>query len=118
MILKKLKSIFAETLDIDPKSINETTFIIRDLQVESIDLLELAVEISSQFQIKINDRVMFLRNLRDILNLDEKIIIQNYPYLRSGRNYEILQELKDGPVLKISDIMDYIQYKKEQHNGI
>ncbi|CAN2041278.1 acyl carrier protein [Candidatus Magnetomoraceae bacterium gMMP-15] len=66
-ILKKLKTILTELLDIEDKEIKPETYIITDLGAESIDLLELAVEINSTFDIEVKDDEIFLTKLRQYL---------------------------------------------------
>lgn len=108
MTLKKLKTIFEEVLDIDPGTVKEETYVIRDLNAESIDLLELAVHINEKFGIEADDQALFLRRLRS--HAGEDGIRNRYPYLRKGREREIMLDLDGGPVLKISDLVDYIDH--------
>ncbi|MCP4682681.1 MAG: hypothetical protein GY864_10140, partial [Desulfobacterales bacterium] len=89
----------------------------RDLDAESIDLLELAVSLNSAFKKKINDNDIFLTSLRDHLtesrnngNQAASCVLSAYPFLNKERVEEILEDLEDGPVLKIKDLVSYIEY--------
>ncbi|MBI4350408.1 MAG: hypothetical protein HY550_03120 [Elusimicrobia bacterium] len=108
MTLEKLKVIFEEVLDIDPGTVGEETYVIRDLNAESIDLLELAVHVNEKFRINADDQAMFLRQLRS--HTGEARIRGRYPHLREGREKEIMLDLEGGPVLKVSDLVDYIDH--------
>lgn len=108
MILEKLKKIFEDVLDIDPGTITEETYVIRELNAESIDLLELAVHINEKFKIQVDDQALFLRRLRS--HPGEAGLRSHYPYLRKGREKEIMADLEGGPVLKVSDLVDYIAH--------
>lgn len=108
MTLEKLKTIFEDVLDIDPGTVSEGSYVIRDLNAESIDLLELTVHINEKFGIEADDQVMFLRQLRSCAG--EAGIRDHYPHLRKGREKDIAGELGEGPVLKVSDLVDYIEH--------
>lgn len=116
-ILKKIKQILAEILDIDEEEIAPETYLVRDLNAESIDLLELAVALNSAFNIKINDDQIFLRNLRPYLTeakekqADETAyLLENFPFLTKDRMTQILGDLQDGPVLKVKDLVGYVAW--------
>jgi acyl carrier protein len=116
-ILKKIKEILAEILDIDEEEIAPETYLIRDLNAESIDLLELAVALNSAFNIKINDDEIFLRNLRPYLTeakekqADEvAYLLENFPFLTKDRMTQILGDLQGGPVLKVKDLVSYVAW--------
>ena len=116
-ILKELKKIIAEILDIDETEIEQDTYLIRDLKMESIDLLELAVSINAKFKIDIDEDIAFLKNLRfhlkDIKDKnisEEEYLITTYPHLDRTRIKEILKDLDGGPVLKLKDIISYIEH--------
>lgn len=115
--LSNIKSVIAEILDIDEQDMNPETYLIRELDAESIDLLELAVSLNSAFRKKINDNDIFLTNLRDHLAASENTgkqpadsLLEAYPFLEKQRVDEILMDLDGGPVLKIKDIVRYIEY--------
>ena len=85
----------------------------RELNAESIDLLELAVSINQAFDITVNEDDLFFRQLRifldkDIENNPGKIIQEKYPYLLSDRINQIMCDLENGPVLKVKDLIHYV----------
>lgn len=117
-VLEKIRVILEKILDLDGEDISAETYIIRDLGAESIDLLELAVELNQGFGIKVQDDQVFLWRLRYYLvdarknGADEhSYLAGKYPYLDSGRIVEILADLDKGPVLKVRDIISYINYQ-------
>ena len=63
-ILEEIKKILSELLDIETEEIEPQSDVIRDLGAESIDLLELAVELNSSFKIEVADDEVFLKKLR------------------------------------------------------
>lgn len=109
MTIQKLKTIFEDVLDIDPGTVSGGTYVIRDLNAESIDLLELAVHINEKFGIEADDQTLFLRQLRSCSGAAG--IRNRYPHLRKGRELEIIADLEGGPVLKVSDLADYIEHR-------
>jgi acyl carrier protein len=117
-VLNKVIDALADILDVNPDAIGPDTYLIRDLEAESIDLLELAVVLNAEFQIEIDDDEIFLRTLRIYLD-DPKsrpedmgqYLMEKYPYLTRERIREILTDLPDGPVLKVKDLVSYIDWK-------
>ncbi len=120
-ILDVLKKIIADIMDIDEQEIDRETYLIRDLNMESIDLLELSVAINSQFKIDVEDDKAFLKDLRFILKeIDHNTSLDNYlsnqyPHLSKSRIDEILADLENGPVLKLKDVEQYINYTLHSH---
>ncbi len=116
-VLNDIKELIAEILDIEEKDIDPETYLIRDFDAESIDLLELAVSLNSAFKKKINDNDIFLTNLRDHLaksknngNQAVSRVHTAYPFLSRERVGEILEDLEEGPVLKVKDLVSYIDH--------
>jgi len=116
-----LKEIIGEIMDIDPENIHPDTYLIRDLNMESIDLLELGVSINHTFKIEVDEDVAFLKDLRFNLdklknnsNLQGKSLLKIYPHLAIDRAEEILQDLDNGPVLKFKDVVSYIEFMKNK----
>ncbi|MFH2090839.1 MAG: phosphopantetheine-binding protein [Pseudomonadota bacterium] len=113
--LNKVKHILSEILDVDEDQITQETFLIRELDAESIDLLEVALELAGEFKMEIKEADLFLRNLRIIIEqarekgmepldlLKEKM--GHIPVLRLA---QMLEELPEGPVLKVKDLVSYI----------
>lgn len=119
-VLSKITGTLADILDVESGAIDSETYLIRDLEAESIDLLELAVTLNSEFQIEIDDDEIFLKMLR--IYLDEpkskpeniqEYIMEKYPYLTGERIQEILEDLPNGPVLKVKDLISYINWKNK-----
>jgi acyl carrier protein len=116
--LAKIRAMLAEILDLEGKEISEETYLYRDLGAESMDLLELAVNLSQGFGIKVQDDHVFLWRLRFYLVEARKNgidalshLAEKYPFLASGRIAEILDDLEQGPVLKVKDIISYVEYQ-------
>ncbi len=115
-IRNTIKSYLSEILDVDRETITEETYLIRDLGVESIDFLELAVALSGAFQIEVDDEEIFLLDLR--LHLETAgettdktaLLAEKYPFLDADRIAEILKDLDQGPVLKVKDLVSYVTY--------
>jgi len=120
-ILEKIRTILAEMLDIAEGQIGPETYVIRDLDAESIDLLELAVALNSEFNIDVRDDDIFFRNFRLYVNeAAEKgantadYLMAKLPFLNKKRLDEILSDLEGGPVLKIKDLIRYVEWQHGQ----
>jgi len=109
-------SILAEILDLDPADITPETYVIRTLKAESIDLLEIGVAMQHRLGIAVDDDLLFLKNVRIILNRAKRdnlgalsALESAYPYLSETRCQEILDDLSAGPVLQVRDLVAYAQ---------
>ena len=116
-ILKDIKEILTEILDIEDQEITPETYLIRDLDAESIDLLELAVALNSRFEIEVNDDQIFLKQLRlHMMDGEEqgeeivKYLLDKFPFLTTQRVEEIIGDLEGGPVLKVKDLISYVAW--------
>ena len=123
-ILDIVKEIIAGILDMEKEEIKRDSYLIRELGVESIDLLELSVELNSAFQIDVNEDEIFLQSLRLYLNearetnKEETLFLkEQYPFLTDQRIREVLSDLEDGPVLKVNDILSYVAWKTPVPHG-
>ncbi len=112
----KIQNILSDILDIDKDEINLESYLIRDLGAESIDLLEIAVALNTQFNIEIIDSKIYLKDLRLFVNeaKDKKItldkyLLKKYSFLNNIRINEIINDLENGPVIKIKDMIMYIE---------
>lgn len=112
-----IRESLTDILDIEAEEITSETYVIRELNAESIDLLELSVALSSRFKVEINDDHIYLKTLRVCLNGSggngngaEKITSE-FPFLSGARAREILADLEGGPVLKVKDLMAYISWR-------
>ncbi|MFH2059948.1 MAG: phosphopantetheine-binding protein [Pseudomonadota bacterium] len=115
--LIKVKQILSEILDVDEDQITDETYLIRELDAESIDLLEVALELGSAFEIDIRDDDIFLRNLRILIEeADTKgqdpleYLMEKMAHINKQRLMEMLEDLPGGPVLKVGDLVQYIEY--------
>lgn len=112
-----LQNILTELLDIEAAEITEDTYLIRELNAESIDFLELAVLLQKQFGIDVADDQIFLKSLRAVIDDADpgsytELVQQKYPHLSSKRVEEIVHDLAAGPALRVKDILAYIQWKR------
>jgi acyl carrier protein len=116
-LFDEIRESLSEILDLDGGEITPETYVMRDLEAESIDLLELSVALNSRFKIEMNDDQVFLRTLRVCLNKSNgnggrvESLSKEFPFLGKERIGEILADLDGGPVLKVKDLMAYIQWR-------
>ncbi len=117
-VKEEIREILTELLDIEPDEIGPQSYLVRDLGVESIDFLELAVALNGRFGVDVHDDTGFLRNLRLHLSeasegkMDAKTYLKEvYPYLADDRLDAILSDLDDGPVLQVQDLESYVQWQ-------
>lgn len=115
-IFGEIQESLVEILDIEAEEITPETYIVRDLNAESIDLLELSVALNARFKVAINEDEIFLRNLRVCLNGSNgkdtaSRVLAEFPFLGKERVVEILDDLDGGPVLKVKDLANYISWK-------
>ena len=120
-IYKAISEILVEILDIDPVEVTPEAYLIRDLGVESIDLMELAVSLNERFQIEVDEDLIFLKFLRPVIekaNEEQKdtaaIVAEKFSFLNPDRILEVLDDLEDGPVLKVKDLMQYIHSRTKE----
>lgn len=109
-----ITSILAEILDLDPAGITPETYVIRTLEAESIDLLEIGVAMQHRLCIAVDDDRLFLKTARLVLARAEEsggdaltALGVEYPHLTEERRREILADLPSGPVLKVNDLVAY-----------
>ncbi|MBW1898408.1 MAG: hypothetical protein JRI61_05030 [Deltaproteobacteria bacterium] len=117
----EIKNVIIEILDVEEDQILPETYLIRDLGAESIDLLELAVSLNTVFKKEIIDDDIFLFKLRPYTEDAEEIgreksayLAEKYPFLEHDRIRDVLGELGGGPVLKVKDLVSYINYEKRE----
>jgi len=115
-----IRSILGEILDHDPEKILEQTFLIRELNAESIDLLEIGVAIQHRLGIPVHDDLLFLKNLRTLLLRAElskcppiEVLAREYPHLSEERLAQILEDMPQGPVLRVSDLVAYVSWTRK-----
>lgn len=112
----QIRDILVDLLDVNPEDISADTYVVRDLGAESIDLLELAVALNDAFQVEIVDDDIFLYSLREyIADADESgrdreaVLSEKFAFLSRERIAQILGDLQGGPVLKVKDLVSYVQ---------
>jgi len=72
-MLEKMREIICEFVDIDPESITLETNIRSDLGLNSLELVNLAVEIEEEFEVEIPDReAMGLETVADVIRIIEE----------------------------------------------
>lgn len=72
-MLEKMREIICEFVDIDPESITPDTNIRTDLGLNSLELVNLAVEIEEEFEVEIPDReAMGLETVADAIRIIEE----------------------------------------------
>jgi acyl carrier protein len=121
-ILEEIKKILAEILDIEDHDISPETYMIRDLDAESIDLLELAVSLNSTFNVEIIDDEIYLRTFRlHMMDAEQrgedrvKYLSGKFPFLNESRVTEIIGDLQAGPTLKVKDLVSYISWQYREN---
>lgn len=118
-LFKKVQDALVEILDVEEKEVKEETYVVRDLDAESIDFLEIAVVLGSACSIQVKDEEVFLRRMRPFLiEAKEKgqaakdCMLEKYPFLNEARVEEMLNDLEGGPVLKVKDLISYLSWKQ------
>ena len=72
-MLERIRNIICEFVDIDPESITLDTNIRTDLGLNSLELVNLAVEIEEEFGVEIPDReAMGLETVADAIRIIEE----------------------------------------------
>lgn len=117
-LFETIREILMELLDVEAEAIEPKSYLVRDLGVESIDFLELAVALNERFKIEVHDDTVFLRNLRLHLskasesNADDlEYLLGPYAFLPVDRLKEILSDLDGGPVIQVRDLVSYVQWQ-------
>ena len=70
---EKIIKIIADTLEIDKKKIQEETNLLKDLEIESLDLVDLISAFEEEFNCNIPDSdIKNLQTVKDIINYIEE----------------------------------------------
>lgn len=119
-----ITNILEEILDLEPGTVTPETYIMRELDAESIDLLEIGVAMEQRFRIPVVDDKLFLKSLRMTLAsaetrgiTHEVALTQAYPHLTAERLSEILCDLEAGPVLKMQDLVAYATHHLQSRSA-
>lgn len=114
--------ILCEIMDLDPDHIRPETYVIRELEAESIDLLEIGVAMEQRLRIPVNDDRLFLKSLRIVLTRAERegipapsALHTAYPHLSDQRIANIVSDLENGPVLQVADLLAYAVHCSPEH---
>ncbi len=71
-MFEEIKAILVKHLKIDPAKITETTNLQEDLGADSLDLVEIIMEIETKFGIEIPDEDIFgLKTMNDVISYIE-----------------------------------------------
>ena len=71
-MFEEIKAILVKHLKIDPAKITETTNLQEDLGADSLDLVEIIMEIATKFGIEIPDEDIFaLKTMNDVISYIE-----------------------------------------------
>ena len=117
-----VREILSELLDVETGEIAPESYLVRDLGMESIDFLELAVALNQRFKVPVHDDTIFLRNLRlYVLQAGEagqdvlERLKGDYGFLSEKRLEQIAAELDAGPVIQTQDLVSYIQWQMKNN---
>ncbi len=70
---EKVIKLIADTLELDAKKINEKTNLVNDLELESLDLVDLVAAFEEEFGVEIQDKdIKGLQTVGDIVKYIEK----------------------------------------------
>lgn len=114
-----VQELICQILDVTEEEVQKDTYLIEQLNMESIDMLELAVSLNKALDTSVDDNKIFLKDLREYLSQgsdQEKILQKHYPHLDEKRIQNILEEIKQGrkAVLQVQDLVSYLEW--EHHN--
>lgn len=71
-MFEKIRAILVKHLRVSPDAINETTDILEDLSADSLDVVEIIMELEETFGISISDEdAMELKTVKDLMNYIE-----------------------------------------------
>lgn len=105
-IFTEIKRILMVILDLEDQAITAESYLLQDLNAESVDLLELAAALQNTFKIEIDETLLFLPGIRGGVTPQA-----NIPFLTPERLKEITADLADRPVLKVKDMVSYVEWK-------
>jgi len=75
MVFEKIREIIADQLDTDPKSITMDTDLMKDLEADSLDAVEIIMAIESEYDIEIpDDRAEEFKMVSNIVSYIEENI--------------------------------------------
>jgi acyl carrier protein len=119
-LFEQVREILAELLDVEAAEIAPESYLVRDLGMESIDFLELAVTLNQRFKVPVQDDTLFLRDLRLCIMQAREAgqgvltkLKENFGFLSDERLEQILAEADSGPVIQVQDLMSYLRWQQK-----
>ena len=78
-IIQQINKIFVDKFELDPKDLTPEKKIFEDLELDSLDIVDLITGLQHTFQIPLRDNkdLLQIRTLQDVYNLVEKIIAEH-----------------------------------------
>lgn len=75
-LLEQVIDVVADTLSVKKEAINEETNLVDDLQVDSLDMVDLVLAIEQEFGIEIKDEDITpdIKTIKDVVELLEKYL--------------------------------------------
>ncbi len=119
-IFTEIKAILREILDVEDRAITPESYLIRELGVESIDLLELASAVSARFKIEVEEADIFLQGIGlqgiglqgvGLQGVGGELKAGEIPFLTVERLGEIVADIPGGPVIKVKDLVSYVAWQ-------
>jgi len=117
-LFEEVRDILMELLDVTADEVLPESYLVRDLGMESIDFLELAVALNQRFHVPVHDDTVFLRNLRlhmiQAREAGQSImdgLRAHYGFLSDERLVAIPADLEGGPVIQVQDLMSYVRWQ-------
>ena len=78
-IIQSINKIFVDKFELDPKDLTPEKKIFEDLELDSLDIVDLITGLQHTFQIPLRDNkdLLQIRTLQDVYELVEKIIAEH-----------------------------------------
>ena len=78
-IIQSINKIFVDKSELDPKDLTPEKKIFEDLELDSLDIVDLITGLQHTFQIPLRDNkdLLQIRTLQDVYDLVEKIIAEH-----------------------------------------
>ena len=74
-VLEEVKGIIVDVLEVDGNELTESTNLVSDLDVESLDLVDLVVAFEEKYEVKILDKD--IKNLQTVKDIVDYIMSKN-----------------------------------------
>lgn len=73
-MFEEIKKVIAEQLSVDEDSIEMETSLVEDLKADSLDIVEMVMELESEFDVEIpDDELANMKTVADVVTFIEKI---------------------------------------------